>query len=93
MLFHMDIERLIASGWLEERLEGVYKQDPGYSDKASSIFSLDLQSPQELPDNLRGEQWSFVQLPLPDLLTELEQVKQVQPLHTCAIPVLLASLH
>ena len=71
------VKLFVASGWLEERLESVYKQDPGYSDKASSIFSLDLQSPQELPDNLRGEQWNFVQLPLPDLLTELQQVKQV----------------
>ncbi len=38
---------------------------------------LDLQSPQELPDNLRGEQWNFVQLPLSALLEELSQVKQV----------------
>lgn len=41
---------------------------------------LDLQSPQELPDNLRGEQWNFVQLPLSALLEELSQVKQVYKL-------------
>lgn len=66
-------------GWLQERLETLYKQDPGYSDKAASLFTLDLQSPQELPDNLRGEQWNFVQLPLSALLEELSQVKQVGP--------------
>ena len=69
---------LVGAGWLEERLETLYKPDPGYSDKASSLFTLDLQSPQELPDNLRGEQWNFVQLPLSDLMSELQQVKQVR---------------
>ncbi|KAL3150707.1 TGF-beta-activated kinase 1 and MAP3K7-binding protein 2 [Trebouxia sp. C0010 RCD-2024] len=62
--------------WLQERLENLYKKDPGYSDKAASLFTLDLQSPQELPDNLRGEQWNFVQLPLSALQEELKQVKQ-----------------
>lgn len=67
----------VAAGWLQERLENLYKKDPGYSDKAASLFTLDLQSPQELPDNLRGEQWNFVQLPLSALQEELKQVKQV----------------
>lgn len=71
-----------AAGWLQERLENLYKQDPGYSDKAASLFMLDLQSPQELPDNLRGEQWNFVQLPLSALLEELSQVKQVCTVNT-----------
>lgn len=66
-----------VAGWLQERLENLYKKDPGYSDKAASLFTLDLQSPQELPDNLRGEQWNFVQLPLSALMDELKQVKQV----------------
>lgn len=69
-----------CAGWLQERLENLYKKDPGYSDKAASLFMLDLQSPQELPDNLRGEQWNFVQLPLSALLEELSQVKQVRNL-------------
>lgn len=67
-----------VAGWLQERLENLYKKDPGYSDKAASLFTLDLQSPQELPDNLRGEQWNFVQLPLSALMDELKQVKQVR---------------
>lgn len=71
-----------AAGWLQERLENLYKKDPGYSDKAASLFTLDLQSPQELPDNLRGEQWNFVQLPLSALMDELKQVKQVVFFHS-----------
>lgn len=67
----------VTAGWLQERLENLYKKDPGYSDKAASLFTLDLQSPQELPDNLRGEQWNFVQLPLSALQEELKQVEQV----------------
>ena len=63
--------------WLEERLETVYKKDPRYSDKASSLFMLDLGSPEKLPDALRGEKWSFVQLPLSALQQELQLVEQV----------------
>ena len=67
----------VHAGWLQERLEQIYKKDPGYSDKSASLFTLDLQSPQELPDNLRGEKWNFVQLPLSALLQELSLVQQV----------------
>ncbi len=74
---HVAEHTFCCAGWLQERLENLYKKDPGYSDKAASLFMLDLQSPQELPDNLRGEQWNFVQLPLSALLEELSQVKQV----------------
>ncbi len=78
---HVAEHTFCCTGWLQERLENLYKKDPGYSDKAASLFMLDLQSPQELPDNLRGEQWNFVQLPLSALLEELSQVKQV-----CKLP-------
>lgn len=61
--------------WLEDRLESVYKQHPGYSDKASTLFTIDLGAPEELPDALRGEKWSFVQLPLGTLQQELDEVK------------------
>jgi hypothetical protein len=33
-------------GLLEERLEGVYKPDPRYSDKAISMFNIDLGAPE-----------------------------------------------
>ena len=54
----------------------VYKQDPSYSDKASSLFVLDLGPPEKLPDVLRGERWSFVQLPLSALQEELRLVEE-----------------
>ena len=56
-----------AADWLEERAESVYKQHPGYSEKATNLFTLDLGAPEELPDALRGEKWSIVQLPLATL--------------------------
>lgn len=62
------------AGLLEERVEGVYKQAPGYSEKATSLFVLDLGPPQDLPDALRGESWLFVQLPLSMLQQELSSV-------------------
>ena len=58
---------------LEDRLEAVYKEDPRYSEQASTIFALDMGAPKDLPDALRGESWSFVQLPLIALKGELEQ--------------------
>ncbi|EIE22290.1 PsaB RNA binding protein [Coccomyxa subellipsoidea C-169] len=61
-------------GLLEERLETVYKRAAGYSDKATSLFTLDLGPPQDLPDALRGESWLFVQLPLGLLREELRAV-------------------
>ncbi|GBF94646.1 hypothetical protein Rsub_07382 [Raphidocelis subcapitata] len=59
---------------LEERLEGVYKADSRYSDKAATLFNLDLGAPEQLPDALRGEKWAFVQLPLGPLLDMLKKV-------------------
>ncbi|PSC70371.1 RNA binding [Micractinium conductrix] len=60
--------------WLEDRQDSVYKAHPGYNDKASSLFTIDLGAPEELPDALRGEKWSFVQLPLATLQQELQDV-------------------
>ena len=40
----------------------MYRRAPGYSDKATSLFTLDLGPPQDLPDALRGESWMFVQV-------------------------------
>ncbi len=52
----------------------MYKRAAGYSDKATSLFTLDLGPPQDLPDALRGESWLFVQLPLGLLREELRAV-------------------
>ena len=59
---------------LEDRLETVYKKDPGYSEKASTLFVYEMGAPEDLPDALRGESWSFVQLPLGALRGELGEV-------------------
>ena len=57
----------LTADWLEDRTDSVYRLHPGYSDKASTLFSVELGAPQELPDALRGEKWAFVQLPLATL--------------------------
>jgi hypothetical protein len=63
---------LIAT--LEDRLENVYSKHPNYSEKASTLFTLNMGAPEELPDALRGESWSFVQLPLGALKGEFNEV-------------------
>lgn len=67
-----------CAGLLEERIESVYMQAPGYSEKATTLFTLDLGSPQDLPDALRGESWVFVQLPLEQLVEETRAVESRQ---------------
>jgi hypothetical protein len=37
---------LLLAGLLEDRLESVYKADPRYSDKATSMFNIDLGAPE-----------------------------------------------
>lgn len=64
--------------WLEERNETMYKSHPGYSETASTLFTLDLGAPEELPDAMRGDAWSFVQLPLGALRGELAAVEAGQ---------------
>ena len=73
----------MLAGWLEERTQSVYTQDPTYKASSSAAFALEPSPPEELPDALRGEQWSFVQLPLSVLQEELQSVEQVS-VHTIA---------
>ncbi|GAX78823.1 hypothetical protein CEUSTIGMA_g6260.t1 [Chlamydomonas eustigma] len=61
--------------WLEQRLDGVYRQDPRFNDKSLSLFNLDMGAPEPLPDALRGEKWAFVQLPLGSVLDMLKAVE------------------
>ncbi|OIW15437.1 hypothetical protein TanjilG_28636 [Lupinus angustifolius] len=49
--------------WLEERYEAVYMRHPGFQKGAKSLLTLDNPFPMELPENLFGERWAFVQLP------------------------------
>ena len=50
--------------WMDERYDSVYSQHPGFQENAAPLLQLEQAFPLELPDNLRGEQWAFVQLPL-----------------------------
>ena len=77
------------SSWLEDRLETVYKLHPGYTEKAATLFTLDLGAPNELPDALRGESWSFVQLPLGALKGELHAVETGKAFGSVLDPVKL----
>lgn len=74
-------------GWLEDRLETVYKAHPGYSEKASTLFTVDLGAPEDLPDALRGEKWSFVQLPLATLQQASGRAEGGQREGACRVPV------
>ncbi|KAI3445033.1 hypothetical protein Pfo_001698 [Paulownia fortunei] len=49
--------------WLEERYETVYTRHPGFQKGSKPLLSLDNPFPMELPENLYGEKWAFVQLP------------------------------
>ncbi|KAL0397579.1 UNVERIFIED_CONTAM: protein TAB2, chloroplastic [Sesamum calycinum] len=53
--------------WLEERYETVYTRHPGFQKGSKPLLSLDNPFPMELPENLYGEKWAFVQLPFSDL--------------------------
>ncbi|CAD7705343.1 unnamed protein product [Ostreobium quekettii] len=63
-------------GWLQERQETVYKNDPRYSEKAQTLFTFDLAAPEALPDAYHAEAWNFVQLPLGTLLGEMKEVEE-----------------
>lgn len=49
--------------WLEERYETVYIRHPGFQKGAKPLLALDNPFPMELPENLFGDKWAFVQLP------------------------------
>lgn len=68
---------VLTVGWLRERTETVYQQLEGFSASIRSPPAADPGPPKELLDTLRGEAWQFVQLPLADLQSELQQAAQV----------------
>jgi len=49
--------------WLEERYETVYMKHPGFQKGSKPLLALDNPFLMNLPDNLFGEKWAFVQLP------------------------------
>ncbi|THG21258.1 hypothetical protein TEA_019644 [Camellia sinensis var. sinensis] len=59
--------------WLEERYETVYMRHPGFQKGAKPLLALDNPFPMELPENLFGEKWAFVQLPFSVKSAKLDQ--------------------
>ncbi|CAL5399372.1 unnamed protein product [Camellia sinensis] len=61
--------------WLEERYETVYMRHPGFQKGAKPLLALDNPFPMELPENLFGEKWAFVQLPFSDVQQEVSSLE------------------
>ncbi|EXB32767.1 hypothetical protein L484_012496 [Morus notabilis] len=61
--------------WLDERYETVYTRHPGFQKGAKQLLGLDNPFPMELPDNLFGEKWAFVQLPLSAVREEMSSLE------------------
>jgi len=58
---------LILNQWLEQRMQEVYPQEPGYQGGTNPSVRLEKPLPQRLPDALEGQQWVFVSLTAGDL--------------------------
>ncbi|KAL8542261.1 hypothetical protein ACS0TY_003214 [Phlomoides rotata] len=61
--------------WLEERYETVYTRHPGFQKGSKPLLSLDNPFPMELPENLFGEKWAFVQLPFSAVQEEVSALQ------------------
>lgn len=57
---------LVLNQWLEQRMEEVYPQEPGYQGGTNPSVRLEKPLPQRLPDALEGQQWVFVTLDAAD---------------------------
>lgn len=53
---------LMLNQWLQQRMEQVYPQEPGYQEASNASVRLESPLPQRLPDALEGQQWIFVTL-------------------------------
>lgn len=53
---------LILNQWIQQRMEEVYPQEPGYQGGTNPSVRLERPLPQRLPDALEGKQWAFVSL-------------------------------
>ncbi|KAF7836054.1 protein TAB2-like protein, chloroplastic [Senna tora] len=61
--------------WLEERYETVYMRHPGFQKGSKPLLALDNPFPMELPENLFGERWAFVQLPYSAIREEVSSLE------------------
>ncbi|CAA7404157.1 unnamed protein product [Spirodela intermedia] len=60
--------------WLEERYETIYTRHPGFQKGTKPLLALDNPFPMQLPENLFGEKWAFVQLPFSALQEEMSSL-------------------
>ncbi|HIK03134.1 MAG TPA: Tab2/Atab2 family RNA-binding protein [Trichormus sp. M33_DOE_039] len=58
---------LVLNQWLQQRMDEVYPQEPGYQGGGNPSVRLDSPLPQRLPDALEGQQWVFVSLSAAEL--------------------------
>jgi len=58
---------LVLNQWIQQRMEEVYPQEPGYEQVTNSSVRLERPLPQRLPDALEGKQWTFVSLGASDI--------------------------
>ncbi|XP_008778393.1 protein TAB2 homolog, chloroplastic [Phoenix dactylifera] len=61
--------------WLEERYETVYTRHPGFQQGSKPLLALDNPFPVELPENLFGDKWAFVQLPFSAVQEEVSSLE------------------
>ncbi|KAF3946264.1 hypothetical protein CMV_027451 [Castanea mollissima] len=61
--------------WLEERYEAVYMRHPGFQKGSKPLLALDNPFPMELPENLFGDKWAFVQLPISAVREEVSSLE------------------
>ncbi|MEH2450074.1 Tab2/Atab2 family RNA-binding protein [Nostoc sp.] len=59
---------LVLNQWLEQRMEEVYPEEPGYQGGTNPSVRLEKPLPQRLPDALEGQQWVFVTLDAADFV-------------------------
>jgi RNA-binding protein Tab2/Atab2 len=53
---------LVLHKWLEQRMNEVYPNEPGYQGGGNPSVRLDAPLPQRLPDALESEKWGFATL-------------------------------
>ncbi|CAO2817390.1 unnamed protein product [Amaranthus hypochondriacus] len=62
--------------WLEERYETIYTRHPNFQKGAKPLMVLDNPFPMDLPDNLFGDRWAFVQLPYSAVREEVSSLEK-----------------
>ncbi|CAB4268113.1 unnamed protein product [Prunus armeniaca] len=57
-----------------ERYETVYTRHPGFQKGSKPLLVVDNPFPMELPENLVGEKWAFIQLPFSAVQEEISSL-------------------